>query len=368
MYQNKQQNKLPDSLITAILVHLFIGWVYLRLSEIAVKHLSYNAYLGLIPAFVFILPFIWFAFDLSRIFPNESIGLIFLKVFGKYFGIVVFFIYAAFLIFIGSIALIQAQLMVLNYFPSAGNFLFVFFILFTLYLGIHGPDAVGRLASFMLIPPLIIFYGMHIIGLSNINLLNVQPLFLSPPKQWLVSGFNLLYVLLPVTALYEYLPFFRKPKSVLKVGLSSIAITLPLFFLTIFGTIGTFGPQLINQFAWPEVEFFRVIDLPYLLLEQAGLIFIITWFVFIFVTISHGFFVLPNELSILWPKIKLKWFSISIAILVLIIIKIPFNVVDLKMFDRYRAHFVISYLFIYLITWVIAMIRFRWFKNLTRKD
>jgi spore germination protein KB len=360
MNQREQPNKLPNSFITAILVHLFIGWVYLRLSEIAVKPLNYNAFLGLIPAAVFILPFLWFAVDFSRIFPGESLVRIFLKIYGKLIGLIVFFIYAAFLMFIGNFALIQAQQMVLTYFPSGGSFLFVIFILSALYLGSHGPASVGRLASFMLIPPLVVFFGMHLIGLSNINPVNIRPLFTSPPQHWLISGYNLLYVFLPVTAIFEYLPFIRNPKSVLKTGLASIGITLPLFILTVFGTIGTFGPQLISRFAWPEVEFFRVIDLPYLLLEQAGLIFIITWFAFIFVTISHGFFVLPNDLSLLWPKVNRKWFSIGIAMLVLLIIRIPFNVVDLKIFDRYRAYFVASYLSIFFITWLIAMIRFRW--------
>ena len=130
------------------------------------------------------------------------------------------------------IATRESQLMVLNYFFRKTPELLItgLFMGIVLYLALHGIWGIARLAGFTLIPPLFVMYTLQMLGLTNVHVLNTRPFLTGNPGQWLTGGFDLFFVLIPITGLFNYLPFIRGPRSVVKIGLVSLSAVLPLFF------------------------------------------------------------------------------------------------------------------------------------------
>lgn len=359
--ETKSVNIAP-SLITSIIIHIFVGWGFLYLVKTATVHLSHNAYLGLIPAAAIIVVFLWLIYDLNRLLPQQGISVIFTRVFGKTIGTMVGIIFVSFIIFFMAVSIRDSHLMVQTYFFKRTPF-----ILFTsvalipaLYMALKGINAIGRLASFILLPPLLLMLLLILLGLSNIDLNMVQPLLEGSPLRWIKAGSGLTLVLLPELAIVFYLPFFKQPQTIKKVGLIALATVMPLFFLALFGTIGVFGPALIQKKNWPIVEFFHIIDYPYLLLEQAGLFFLITWYPFVFVALSQGLFVVSNEFHYLFPQVKRQWFILAAFFLVFLGVNLPLNIIIIHSFlRRFQILISLSFQGILLITWLSARLRFR---------
>ncbi len=352
---------VPDSLLYAIIIHVLIGWGFLYLVKTATVHLSHNAFLGLIPATIIIFAFIWLIYDLACIFPNQGISIIFTLVFGKLVGRIIGIIFILYIFFFTTIMLRDAQLMVYTYFFTRTPFIIFTAVVLTakLYIALKGIVTIGRLAAFMLIIPLFLLLLLILIGLSNVNPINVQPVLNVSPLKWLQAGSGLTLVLLPETAIVFYLSFIKQPKTIKKIGLISLGIVVPIFFLSLFGTIGVFGSAAIHKMNWPVVEFFHILDYPYLLLEQAGLFFLIAWYPFHFIGISQALFVIGNELHSLFSQIKRNWFILTITILIFIGANLPIDVVFLQVFlRRFQSLIPLSFLGILLITWLVARWRF----------
>lgn len=353
---------IPDSLLVAIIIHTLIGWGFLYLVRTATVHLSHNAYLGLIPATIIIAAFLWLIYDLACLFPCQGISEIFKLVFGKLIGRMIGILFMLYIFFFVTIMLRDAQLMIYTYFFQRTPFILFTTIMLAsmLYCPLKGIIAIGRLAAFMLIIPLLLLFFLILIGLSNVNLVNVQPVLEGSPLQWFQAGSDLTLVLLPEIAIVFYISFIKQPKVIKKIGVISLGIVVPIFFLSLLGTIGVFGPALIQKLNWPVVEFFHVLDYPFLLLEQAGLFFLIAWFPFHFIGISQALFVIGNELHSLFSQIKRNWFILTITILVFIGAVLPTDVVFLQAFlRRFQSLIPLSFLGILLVTWLVARWRFK---------
>lgn len=352
---------IPPSLLMSIIIHILIGWGFLYLVKTATVHLSHNAYLALIPTSIVILVFLWFIYDLARIFPQQGISIIYQKVFGKIIGKIIGIVFILYVLFFMTISIRDTHLMVQTYFFRRTPF-FLFTavsVIIALYISSKGVKPIGRLASFMLLPPLLLMLLLILLGLSNVNLIMVQPVLAGSPLQWLQACSGLTLILLPVLAMVFYLPFIKQPQVIKKVGLFSLATVVPLFFLSLFGTIGVFGPDLIWKKSWPIVEFFHVIDFPYLLLEQAGLFFLITWYPFVFVALSQGLFIFGNEAHFIFPQIKRNWFILAALILLYLGANFPIDVIMIHTLSpRFQSLISLSFMGIILFTWLTARLRF----------
>ncbi len=360
MKQNTKNN--TNSLIMASIIHFYIGWGFLLIARIATGHLTNNAYLGLIPAAIFTLPFIWLITDFAKLFPGKNISTIFGLVFGKYLGAGISIVHLLYLFLFESIPLLYGQIMVHTYFCERTPFYILPAVLLVsgTYLAINGFFATGRFAAFLLIPSLLVILGLEILSLVNVNLLNIQPVFKGSPLNFLLAGTDLVIILLPNTAPLLFLPFINCPNSVKKVGLTSFAITFPILFLAVLGSIGAFGPMFTAKHNWSIVEYFHIIDYPFLLLEQAGLFFLIAWYAITFIAIAQGLFLFGNELSVIIPQIKRKWLTIGFSLTVLLIANIKTNALILDEFlVRYQKLITFSYLAIILFTWTVAKLRFK---------
>lgn len=357
---NQRSKKLPDSLLVALTVHIYIGWGLLYLAKLAVGHLSYNAYWGIFVALVIIAPFNWIIFNLSQKYPGQSIFQIYQQVFGKTLGIVLSLLYFLHIIYFQMMLFRDSQLMIYTYFFKVTPFMLMTALLMigASYVAWHGIESVGRLALFALYLPFLAIFGIQLFGLINVNIINLQPVFDGTFRDWLLAGTDMLIILIPGTAVSSFLFYIKKPDSVKKITIASWGMVILLFFFNILGIIGSFGPSLIPRMNWPVVEYFHIIDFPFLLLEQTGLFFLVAWYASIFVTVSVAASIAGNELPFIFPRIKRRWIIPVYAFLTWVLVNLPINLVASETFFKKTYKFLtFSFLSFFLIVWVGSLFR-----------
>jgi hypothetical protein len=363
MSENNLIKPLPNSLLVAILTHIFIGIGYLDLTDLAGLHLRHNSYLSPILALPFVFPVIWIISDLMSFLPGRPIPAVMTAAFGKYPGKMINLVYIVTQGAIFIFALRESQLLVGSYFlePVDVRILIISVAGLSLYLAWRGITAIGRFASFMLIIPLIIMYGLNLLSLSNVNTLNVRPLLEGVGRRWLEGGFDLLLMFIPASLSFAYLPFFKSPRNLLRVTLIALGLSVPLFFLILFGTTGVFGPIMLLNFPWPAVEFFHILDLPIMLVEKAGLFFVIAWYAFIFTLVSQSHFILGHLVHTAFPSIKPNWAIIIMALITATVaVILPFNAVAMKSLMLSSARYIAGLNYsIIILTWIFIRIRYR---------
>lgn len=358
---NDGNEKTAGNLIMAIIIHIYIGWGLLFLTKLGINHLTNNAYMGLIPASVIILPFFWIVFDLARIFQGLSLTAIFSRILGPVCGKILGCYLWLYIAFYEIITMRDGLLMIHTYFFKRSPFLLlaVVFIASILYPALKGVNSIGRLAGFMLLPPILLIILLEVLGLANINLSNIRPVLAGSPWNWMLSGMDLTIILIPGTAIFFYMQNMSQWQSIKKMSLYAFGIVIPIFFLGLFGTVGIYGPSLTKKMSWSIVEFFHLIDYPYLLLEQAGLFFLIAWFASFFVAMSQGLFLIGNHYHIIFPRIKRNWLILVMSILALIIVNHPTTTIFIdSIMKSYQKWIAFSHLVILSGTWLIARLRF----------
>ena len=78
------------------------------------------------------------------------------------------------------------------------------------------------------------------------------------------------------------------------------------------------------------VEFFHIIDFPFLLLEQAGLVFIIIWYVFILMAVAQSIFFIGNGFHNMWSGLKRNWLILFFTVIMFIMTILPVNTIELS--------------------------------------
>jgi spore germination protein (amino acid permease) len=345
----------------AIVTHIYIGWGLLHLSKLA-TFLTHNVYWGLPVALLIIAPFYWIISQLAKRHPGLSISQIFSRVFGGPLGAILAILFFLHIAYFQLIFFHDSQLMVYTYFFKRTPFFLITALLIAgaSYPALRGAESVGRLAQFLLFPPFLVILGLQLLGLANINPLNLQPVFGGSFRDWLLTGTDLVTVLLPGAGLAICLFFLKKPESVGKITLYSLAMVIPLFFTNILGIIGTFGPMVMRTLNWPTVEFLQLIDFPFLLLEQTGLFFLAAWYASIFVTLSVGAFFVGNEFHLLFPRIKRQWFTVIYCLLLWTLVNLPVSMVASETFFQATHRLVtFSFLSFFGLTWLVGWFRFK---------
>jgi Spore germination protein. len=173
-----------------------------------------------------------------------------------------------------------------------------------------------------------------------------------------LAGTDLVTILLPGLGISICISFLKRPASMKKITMYSLGMVLPLFLLNILGIVGTFGPTVMKKLSWPAVEYFHQIDFPFLLLEQAGLFFLIAWYASIFVTMGVGAFFVGNEFHIIFPRIKRQWITIAYCVILLIIVNLPISMIaSEKFFKSTHKWIAFSFLSFFVIAWLVDRLR-----------
>lgn len=145
------------------------------------------------------------------------------------------------------------------------------------FLASRGIETISRLASFLLIPAYLVILFLTILGFQNVSSEHLRPVLGASLRDYAAGGFSALYIYC-LFGCSAYTSAFLDPSaSFPRFAAGALAVLTLVYVALAVGTIGTFGRLHLRRLSWPAVEFIHAIEYPFLLLEQAGLLFLIDW-------------------------------------------------------------------------------------------
>lgn len=324
-----------------------------------VKTMGNNAYWALLFSVCVVIAALAIIYLLAKRFPGQNIIAQGKSILGPYLGTITGLgylgFYLLFLAFLIRDILNLTGVYFLNRTP--GYVLALIYILAVAYLASRGITTITRTASLVVIPALLIIIILLGLAYQYINPNNLKPVFAFNLSDYLQAGQGSLqtYYMLGFAAMI--LPFLKPLNSFPRVAVGTTLLLFALFLLITIESIGVNGPKLILRLAYPDFEFFRVVNLPYTLLEQTGMLIGITWLTIILVATGFGHYTLALGTSQIFPFGDYQKWVWMLAPVELIICLLPPGVLETKvMVDLIAQHGWIPLFGYPFFLWIVALV------------
>ncbi|HEX3048485.1 MAG TPA: endospore germination permease [Bacillota bacterium] len=324
-HHDRNSPQLPAGAFFALLAVSALGVDFMVDSYDAAAHCGPSGYLAAGLACVLILPMLSIIFLLRKHFPGANLLDISRQVLGgplAVAGNLIFLLpfYSWFVLTIRAIGdllagylLEQTPIWVIT----------AAFLPGVIYLAFHGLKAVSRLAAFILIPTVFIRFLLWMLALPNGSIDHLLPVFSNPFMDYLKGGIGLSNVFLPFATIFLIYPLLEEKKDSAQArqtgglakpiwgayGLSSF-----FFLLAICETIAIFGADTTTKFFVPTMEAIRMINFHYIIIEEAGLLFLIVWLTTYYTSISYYLQTVAHGIGQIFPRIKYNWAVIGLGV------------------------------------------------------
>lgn len=208
--------------------------------------------------------------------------------------------------------------------------------------------------------PLILF---PVVLIEALSLKNAQMIYLLPI--WGNEPRGLMHGVWTVAALFQgsfiytiVIPFMRRPKKAMTAAFWGMFIAGGLYFATVTGAIGVFGPEETKNLLWPTLELAKTTSLPGNILERLDAAFLAVWVTAVFTTLFSTYYFTIHVISKLFRLRDHKMLSLFVLPFLFAMAMVPQNVLQMYEFisvaGRLGLIITIGYPFILL---VIAAIR-----------
>ncbi|HEX3046262.1 MAG TPA: endospore germination permease [Bacillota bacterium] len=284
-----EQTAIGPWLLAPLLIVAGIGQGLLNNPHYVTKVMGNNAYWGFPIALILVTPAIAAIYLLGKRFPGQSIIEQGKSILGPILGTITGLLYLGFLFIFPAMVTRDSINLASMYFlfQTPVYELTLLYVLAYAWLASKGIETLTRTASIVALPALLIFLTLLIMGIRNITPNNLKPVFTPNIIDYLKAGKSALnnFYMLGLAAFM--LPYLKPLNAFPRFAGGMMLLLLVITGFTAVGSIGVFGPEFILRFAYPSLAYFRVIKIPYLLLEQTGMVIGIAWLVI--VLLGSGF-------------------------------------------------------------------------------
>ncbi|WP_366923618.1 endospore germination permease [Metallumcola ferriviriculae] len=325
-------------------------------SHIEAKYIGHNGYLGILLAFILMLPIILIAVDLGKKFPDKSIIEYLPHIFGNAFGKILGFIFLLFLFAITAWSLKSVVDVSNIYFlQRTPDSVILFAVLLTsVYISLKGIETISRLAAFVF--PLALIFTVLVIALSykNVDLDQIRPVFyfdgFKLPMGSLHSA-NMFFPLALVFMTYQYLTEKTKGRQII---IWASALASLLMFSIVFGTLGVFGAEGTLRYHWSLIELTWQADIPFIL-QTFGMFLFIVWMTQLLITISALNYVIAQGLTELFSTLNYKWFILILFLpMFFLLTSVTGGPLVLQLFTYLRISGLAVIVLIPLVSWLLV--------------
>jgi spore germination protein len=311
-------------------------------------------------AFILISPVVLLVVALKKRFPDQNLFEAAPGVIGKPLTLIGNMLFVgSFLIYV-SLAIRDGVDLVGSYMLSRTPLLMVMLILLAsiTYLVINGLAAVSRFTAFLLIPVFAFRLLMELLSLQKIELTSLLPLFSQTPGQYLIGGMALTGYFLPITAIFLLSNRLQKPAKLGPVLFGALGVIFPVYMLGFIGTVGIFGARYTQSFNWPELIATNHVNIPFLGIEQLGLLLLIVWLTSFFATKAFYAYIVTSGSKQQFPVFKYRWIAVAILLLMGVIgLYIHSNIAVHQLFTQTRPWLMIPVTIYPLLVYIIALLR-----------
>lgn len=362
MTSNNSSNKITISsgaLFATLLVAL-MGTNFLDLPYYASKSGGPSGYWSILLAFILISPLAFVAQAFQNRFPGRNLLEVAPEVIGKPLALIGnllflsgFFIWLIFALRDGA-NLIHVYLLDLT--PLQAIMLILLVCIG--YVAGNGLAAVVRFMNFLLIPPYILRLFVLLLTLQRSETTHLLPFFSETPGSYLLGGLELTGFFIPIPAIFFLSSKLKNRADVWRVTLWALAGILPIYMLAFVGTVGSLGVEYTQYFAWPEIPTTNHIDIPFLVLEQVGLLFLIIWITTFYGSKILYFYIVTSGLRTQFPVLKYRWTLMGLLILEgALAMLFPNVIMERRAFIQVRPWLMVPLIGYPAIVYLIAVIR-----------
>ena len=295
---------IPHGVLWTLLVVTLLGQDFLNQPHYAVKACGASGYWALFIAFSLMIPVILLIAAFKRRFPEQNLLDASALALGKplaylgnllYLGI--FWVYALF-------AIRDATDLVMSYMLDRTPLWVVLFV-FLLgcgYIAIHGLSGVVRMISFVLIPTLFFRLFIQSLAFQQFSVSQILPLVTATPLKYLQGSLMLINSFMAVIPILLIYHLIEQPHKLFTTILGATGSAFIVFLMELLGTIGVFGATFVQRFTWSNLALIQRINIPYLVLEQIGPIFLVVWLTMFITSMAFNFYLVAGGIKQLFPR------------------------------------------------------------------
>lgn len=190
------------------------------------------------------------------------------------------------------------------------------FLVLVGYVAGNGLAAVGRLASFVTLLAVLVRLAIQAAAFQGLTWLNLAPAFSAAPFDYLRGGAALANAFLPLAGVFLFYPRLAKPEKLLPAAFWAAGGAAAVFFIEVLGTIGVFGSRFTQYFNWSNLVLVHRVHLPFLVIEQVGVLFVIVWLTMFAVGCAFYLVLIAGGLRQQFPRLSHGWIVAGLLVLV----------------------------------------------------
>lgn len=298
-------------------------------------------------------------FTLSSRFPNYNVYQYAQKLYGKYLGaFVVLIIYMYLQVSLGFSTRAFAEGIRAFLLDTTPLLVVMFSFLFVaLYLANCGLFTIVKLTEFIF--PLFLFGMLAIIFVPfrQIDITNLLPILPEGPGV-LISGLPLIVQSYVGFGLIGFLIYRAKDKQVAIPIMAGILTVIVLKTLVTITFTAFFGIEEIKHVLYPPLEMAKGLELPGNILERTETFFMLTWIPISFLSMATFFYMASKAITFLIPKCKMRYSTIIVLVVCLIIARYPSSVEQNLEYIKYVEAFGAFLSFVFTpFSWLVARLK-----------
>ncbi len=312
-----RQAALSTGNMFAVLLVALIGNNFLDMPFYTAKYSGPSGHWAVVIAFLLFLPIIWLAKAIQNRFPGQNLLEIAPGIIGKLPALIGNLIFVSpFLIWM-MLATRDGLDMILTFLLNRTPFWAVMFLLLSgvAYIATNGLTAVSRFIAFLLIPVYAFRIVMALLIMHKIEVSHLLPLFSETPDRYLSGGLMISGFFLPLTTIFLMVNRVNHPSKMNWISIGVMVVAFPIYFGGVIGTVGSFGAEYTQFFNWPEIAAANRVNIPYLVIEQLGLLFLIVWITAFFASEAYFFYIVASSLRWQFPALNYRLTIIGLLFL-----------------------------------------------------
>jgi spore germination protein len=269
----------------------------------AVKTCGASGYWALLIAFGLIIPVIFLIAAFKQRFPKQNLLDAAALALGKPLAFIVNLLYLSIFLIYAILAIRDATDLVMSYMLDRTPLWIALFcfLLTSGYIALNGLSGVIRMVSFVLIPSVFFRLIMQILAFQQFSVSHLLPLVTATPVQYLQGSLLLTNGFMPVITILLILHLIEQPRKLSATILGASGSAMLFFLLETLGTIGVFGATFVQRFTWSNLALIQRINIPYLVLEQVGPLFLVVWLTMFLCSMAFNFYLMAGGVSQLFP-------------------------------------------------------------------
>lgn len=287
---NQERTAIGPWLFWSLMMSICLSLGTVNINIYNAETMGANGYLAVFISVLFTLPGLIAIYLLMKRFPNHNLIQQGISIWGGFFGRVAGIIYLLFLLAFFIVYSSDVANLVHNYLLQSTPFYILCGVdlLIAAYLSSRGIETISRIASFVILPLATAICLLFILALPEVRIDRLMPIFHFRFNFKGNGGTSILNVFYPLGFMAMVTPYCKGiHQKIPRMTMIAFSVLISIFLLDSIGTIGIFGHTYISQLAYPSVETFRTVEMAYILIEQAGLLGVIS--IMAAVIIGSGF-------------------------------------------------------------------------------